>query len=106
MNTFMSESTAPPPAPTQERRNKPLSSAVTIALEIYFQQLGEQKPDKLYRMVLDEIERPLLECIMAYCRGNQSKAAQYLGLNRGTLRKKLKAYGLDKIPDPIDANSS
>lgn len=96
MNTQISDPTNTL-SPRKERRQKPLSSAVTIALEIYFQQLGEQKPDKLYRMVLDEVERPLLECMMTYCRGNQSKAAQYLGLNRGTLRKKLKLHGLDRL---------
>jgi Fis family transcriptional regulator len=46
-------------------------------------------------MVMDEVERPLLECTMEYCGGNQTKAAKYLGLNRGTLRKKLKHHGLD-----------
>jgi Fis family transcriptional regulator len=88
--------------PRQERRTKPLSSAVTVALNIYLEQLAGQKPDKLYRMVMEEVERPLLECIMHYCRGNQSKAAEYLGLNRGTLRKKLKIYGLDRAPDRTD----
>jgi Fis family transcriptional regulator len=85
--------------PRQERRKKPLSSAVTVALNIYFEQLGGQKPDKLYRLVMEEVERPLLECMMHYCRGNQSKAAEYLGLNRGTLRKKLKTHGLDRSPN-------
>ena len=92
--------------PRQERRKKPLSSAVTVALNIYLEQLAGQKPDKLYRMVMEEVERPLLECIMHYCRGNQSKAAAYLGLNRGTLRKKLKTYGLDRTLDRSEVMSS
>lgn len=82
--------------PRKERRQQPLSSAVGVALELYFEQLDGQKPDNLYRMVLDEVERPLLECVMSHCRGNQSKAAEYLGLNRGTLRKKLRLYGLER----------
>ena len=45
-------------------------------------------------MVLQQVELPLLRCVMARCEGNQSKAAQVLGLNRNTLRKKLSAYGL------------
>jgi Fis family transcriptional regulator len=45
-------------------------------------------------MFLQEVETPLLETVMAYVRGNQSKAAELLGINRGTLRKKLKMYGL------------
>ncbi len=48
----------------------------------------------VYQMVLAEIEAPLLTEIMAYTRNNQTKASILLGLNRGTLRKKLKQYGL------------
>jgi Fis family transcriptional regulator len=43
-------------------------------------------------MVIEEVEKPLLESVMNYCGGNQTKAAKCLGLNRGTLRKKLKHY--------------
>jgi Fis family transcriptional regulator len=43
-------------------------------------------------MVMEQVEAPLLEIIMEYANGNQTKAARYLGLNRGTLRKKLKRY--------------
>ena len=50
----------------------------------------------VYQMVLAEVEAPLLEEIMRYTRNNQTKASQMLGLNRGTLRKKLKQYGLLK----------
>ncbi len=49
---------------------------------------------ELYQMVLAEMEIPLLEKVLEYTRGNQTKAAELLGLNRGTLRKKLKQYGL------------
>ena len=49
---------------------------------------------ELYPMVLAEMEIPLLEKVLEYTRGNQTKAAELLGLNRGTLRKKLKQYGL------------
>ena len=48
----------------------------------------------VYQMVLAEIEAPLLQEIMAYTRNNQTKASIMLGLNRGTLRKKLKQYNL------------
>ena len=48
----------------------------------------------VYQMVMSEIEAPLLEQVMKYVRNNQTKAAHLLGLNRGTLRKKLKQYGL------------
>jgi Fis family transcriptional regulator len=56
---------------------------------------GDQ-PENLYDMVLRQIEEPMLELVMQYVDGNQSRAADCLGLNRGTLRKKLKAYNLLK----------
>lgn len=78
----------------QERRNKPLSSAVQTALMCYFRDLDGHAPDNLYDMVINEVERPLFEAAMSHARGNQSKAAKILGINRSTLRKKLEQYGL------------
>ncbi len=76
-------------------RRDTLGEAVKAALEQYFETLDGHHPDDLYRMVIEEVERPLLECVMFHCGGNQTKASQYLGLNRGTLRKKLRHYGID-----------
>jgi Fis family transcriptional regulator len=81
--------------PARERRKQPLCSAVRTAMSMYFEQLNGHRPDGLYRLVIEEVERPLLEMLMDYCAGNQTRAAQCLGLNRGTLRKKLKHHGLD-----------
>ncbi len=81
--------------PDTERRKQPLCSAVRIAMGLYFNQLNGHQPDGLYRLVMEEVERPLLEVLMERCAGNQTMAAQCLGLNRGTLRKKLKYYGLE-----------
>ncbi|MGH8500924.1 MAG: DNA-binding transcriptional regulator Fis [Gammaproteobacteria bacterium] len=81
--------------PNQERRKQPLCTAVKIAMSLYFDQLNGHQPDGLYRLVIEEVERPLLETLMNHCDGNQTRAAQCLGLNRGTLRKKLKHYGLE-----------
>lgn len=75
--------------------NKPLSSHIKSLLEDYFKDLGGHPPADLYQMVLQEIEQPLLEAVLHYTRGNQSKAAAMLGLNRGTLRKKLKQYDIN-----------
>lgn len=72
----------------------PLSQHVAAALEGYFAHMGDQVPENVYELVLNEIELPLLQAVMKYCRYNQSKAAQVLGLNRGTFRKKLEFYGL------------
>lgn len=87
---------APTAAPmTTENPNCSLSECVQRSLASYFSQLGDQNPSELYNMVLAEVERPLLEAMMAHTKGNQSKAAIYLGISRGTLRKKLKIYNLD-----------
>jgi len=76
-------------------QNQPLRQYVAKALENYFSNLEGHKPANLYELVLEEMEIPLLEAIMKFTRENQSKSAIYLGLSRGTLRKKLKRYGLD-----------
>lgn len=73
----------------------PLSDAVRISLEHYFQALDGHEPSDLYRLVLAEVERPLLEAVLIQCRGNQCRAASYLGISRGTLRKKLLDHGLN-----------
>ena len=71
-----------------------LSDSVAIALDNYFSHLDGQDVTDVYDMVLSEVEAPLLEAVMKYTRNNQTKASVMLGLNRGTLRKKLKQYGL------------
>lgn len=76
------------------RKNQPLHDSVRQALENYFSQLKGDNPENLYDLVLSEIEVPLLQAVMGYTRGNQSRAAILLGLSRGTLRKKLKLYDM------------
>ncbi len=73
----------------------PLRSQVQSALEDYFRHLEGDTPSNLYKFVIQEVEPPLLEIVLEYTRGNQTKAAEILGINRTTLRKKLKQYGLD-----------
>ncbi|WP_188149934.1 DNA-binding transcriptional regulator Fis [Teredinibacter waterburyi] len=68
--------------------------SVEKAVSNYFQHLDGQDVSDVYEMVLAEVEAPLLEVVMKYTRHNQTRAANVLGLNRGTLRKKLKQYGL------------
>jgi len=79
---------------TQVRQETSLRDSVKNSLDNYFAQLGNETPANLYDMVLEQIELPLLQRIMSYTGGNQSKAAKVLGLSRGTLRKKLKIYDL------------
>lgn len=65
------------------------------ALRRYFTDLKGHDPAELYELVLGEIEQPLLKSLMEYTRGNQSRAATILGLNRSTLRKKLRQYKIN-----------
>ena len=76
------------------QKNQPLHDSVRQSLENYIQHLKGNLPNNLYELVLAEVEAPLMETVMEYTKGNQSRAAVILGLSRGTLRKKLKLYGL------------
>lgn len=80
--------------PTMGVRNKPLSALTDEALRGYLSTLNGHKPAALYQLVLSEVEKPLFRTVMEYAEGNQSEAAEILGINRGTLRKKLKNYKL------------
>ena len=78
------------PAP----RALPLRTMCAEALESYFATLKGHKPGQLYELVLREVEEPLFKAVLEYVAGNQSRAADVLGINRGTLRKKLRQFGL------------
>jgi Fis family transcriptional regulator len=75
-------------------RETELSACVRHALEEYFKDLDGQAPHAVYDMLIHCIEKPLLESVMHRAGGNQSKAAEILGLNRNTLRKKLKLHNI------------
>lgn len=77
--------------PSQSRT---LREAVDQAMSLYFSHLDGENVTDLYNMVMAEVEAPLLRSVMTHTRGNQTQASQMLGLNRGTLRKKLKQYDL------------
>ncbi|HQQ63689.1 MAG TPA: DNA-binding transcriptional regulator Fis [Pseudomonadales bacterium] len=71
-----------------------IRDCVESAMRNYFTQLDGHNVNDVYQMVLTEVEVPLLEVVLEYTRNNQSRAAEVLGLNRGTLRKKLKQYDM------------
>lgn len=71
-----------------------LRNCVRRSLNDYFANLEGEQVNNVYQTVLAEMEIPLLEKVLEHTRGNQTRAAEMLGLNRGTLRKKLKQYGL------------
>ena len=73
-----------------------LSHAVKHSIRRYLYELDGERPNNMYELVLKQIEQPLFETILEHTKGNQSRAAELLGLNRGTLRKKLRNYDLHK----------
>jgi Fis family transcriptional regulator, factor for inversion stimulation protein len=73
---------------------EPLRECVGAALDRYFADLNGTNPGDLYAMVMQEVEGPLLQRVMDFTCGNQSRAAELLGINRSTLRKKLRSHGL------------
>lgn len=74
--------------------SKPLRKHTEDALNKYFASLNGDRPGDLYDLVIGEVERPLFKAVLDYTDGNQSQAAGILGINRGTLRKKLRSYSL------------
>ena len=76
---------------------KPLRDEVRKAMKRYFNQLDQSNiPIDVYQLVLNEVEPPLLNSVMNFSNNNQSKAAKILGINRTTLRTKLKKYNIGK----------
>lgn len=80
---------------TGHGNDTPLNGCVRQALEKYFKDLEGHSTGNLYQLILEEVERPMLDTVMNFAEGNQTRASQLLGISRGTLRKKLKQYGLD-----------
>ena len=77
-----------------ERNDGEMARMVRKAIDGYFKDLDGEKASGVYDMVINCIEKPLLESVLHRVRGNQTHAAQMLGLNRNTLRKKMKSHGI------------
>lgn len=73
---------------------KNIQECIKDNLEGYFQDLRGAEPHAVYDMVVNAVERPMLEVVMLRAEGNQSKAADWLGINRNTLRRKLSEHAL------------
>jgi Fis family transcriptional regulator, factor for inversion stimulation protein len=71
-----------------------IARCVRKAIDGYFRDLDGERPCAVYDMVISSVERPLIEVVLHRVAGNQTQAAQLLGMNRNTLRKKMKAYGI------------
>lgn len=78
-----------------EKKDEPLRECVRNALKRYFEQLDGHQVNGVYEMVLSEVEPPVLQTALEYCGGNQTRAAQMLGMSRSTLRKKLAQYDIN-----------
>ena len=75
-------------------RNNAIADAVVRTLDQYFRDLDGEKPAAIHDMVIRNVERPMLEFILQQAKGNQTVAADMLGINRNTLRRKLTDYDL------------
>ena len=80
---------------SESSRENELSLTVRKVMRQYFKDLDGEKASGIYGMVVAAIEKPMLEVVMLQAEGNQTRAAELLGLNRNTLRKKLQQHGLD-----------
>tara|TARA_Y100000768_G_scaffold331836_1_gene271194 strand:- start:2813 stop:3082 length:270 start_codon:yes stop_codon:yes gene_type:complete len=77
------------------KSSKILKEFVSQIMKDYFEKLDGHPVDKVYNLVIGEVEKPLIEETIKYCNGNQSKSAALLGISRGTLRKKIKQYDIN-----------
>mgnify|MGYP001501429748 FL=1 len=75
---------------------KHIEECIRDSLEGYFKDLRGVEPSDMYEMILRVVEKPLLETVMNHAEGNQSRAAEWLGINRNTLRRKLLDHKLIK----------
>ena len=73
---------------------KPIEQCLRENLDAYFRDLDGEVPHSMHEMVIGLVEKPLLEVVMREAQGNQSKAAEWLGINRNTLRRKLTEHKL------------
>ena len=71
-----------------------IARCVRKAMDGYFRDLDGERPCAIYDMVISSVERPLLEMVLHRVAGNQTQAALLLGMNRNTLRKKIREYGI------------
>ena len=79
---------------TKKNSEKPLRECVRQAVDSYFEKMEGHQADGLYKLLISEVEKPLLETVMKHTGSNQVRAAQVLGINRTTLRSKLKKYDI------------
>ncbi|MHB1202960.1 MAG: helix-turn-helix domain-containing protein [Acidithiobacillus sp.] len=72
-----------------------LGDCVELVVQQYLADLQGETPSNMHRLVMEAVERALLDTVLQHCEGQRGVAAQWLGINRNTLRKKLQSYGLE-----------
>ncbi len=72
-----------------------VENCIVAELEKYFQALGNEQASGVHRMVMQQAERAVIQCVMDHVQGNQSHASEVLGISRGTLRRKLRELGIE-----------
>ena len=88
--------TSKKPKAVLQNTSKCLGDNVKDAMDKYFKDMDGHEPNNLHELVMSQVEKPLIESVIDNARGNISRAAQLLGLNRGTLRNRMQKYGIDK----------
>ena len=82
-----------------KKKTASLQQVVKDSVEQYFDDMKDEVPQDLYSLFLSQVEPPLIRVVLTKCRNNKSKAADMLGINRNTLRKKMSMYGIE-FPSP------
>ena len=88
------------------KKPMPLREHVQETIRRYLEDMGSTEPEHVYRTLLTEIEPPLIEEVLNYTGGNQSRAARILGMTRNTLRSKLRRYDIKNGRSPKLARRS
>ncbi len=82
---------------TKPETDSAIDQVVKTNLESYLSDLNGSNPQQIYDMVINAVERPMLEVIMRHAENNQVRASEMLGINRNTLRKKLQSHGIHRM---------
>ncbi len=94
--TFIGDGPVSPQPKSQHsssvRGQEALHQCVRRAVRRYLKDMGDHEPDGLYRLVMDQIEKPLIEEVLRWAGGNQCRTAAALGISRGTLRKRINGH--------------
>ena len=84
----------------KKSQSTPLRDEVRKTIRQFLQDMGSTEPEHVYRKLLSDVEPPLIEEVLTFTRGNQSRAARILGMTRNTLRTRIRRYGIKQGKKP------